>query len=205
MGGTTMPVRNPTPHDPNALIRDLDPHARGLLRGDIPNYWAENVHALSNLAYSQVLDPWVFDKLTEVNKQVVIARVKHILDALNERYLRKLPPQEMNLWQLLNHPVLYVRSEDMWRWILQLAARPGAGGGTATDSAARELSDYLDAGLANGDLVHGSDLEECFEHGRSYSEVLQTARHRQPILNVDDLDSDDVHAFLCAYETCFHS
>src|SRR5262249_51973496 len=112
MGGTTMPIRNPTPHDTSALSRDLDSHSRGLLRVDIPNHWAENVHALSNLAYAQVLHPWAFDELIEVNKQVVIARVKHMLDVLNKRYLRKVPPQEMNLWQLQNR-VLYVRTEDM--------------------------------------------------------------------------------------------
>jgi hypothetical protein len=200
-----MPVRSPVPQDPNALRRDLDPRARGLLRYDTPNYWGEDVHALSNLSRSQVLRPRTFDELAEVNKRVAIAHIKHVLDVLNKSYLRRVPPPGMDLWQLQNHPVLFVRTEEMWGKILELAKRPGAGGGTATDSAARDLADYLDAGLGNGDLVHGSDLEECFEHGQRYSEPLETACHKQPILNIDNLDSDDVHAFLCAYETCFHS
>ena len=68
----------------------------------------------------------------------------------------------------------------------------------------RELSEYLDAGYETGDLVQGSYLDGCFERGRRYSESPAIACNRQPILNVGDLDRDDVHAFLCAYETCFH-
>jgi hypothetical protein len=174
------------------------------LRDDTPNYWKENLHALSNLSGSQVLRPWTFDELTEANKWVVIAHVAHILEVLNKRYVRRVPPPEMDLWQLRNR-VLFVRNEEMWGKILELAKRPGAGGATATDAAARDLLDYLDAGLSSGDLVEGSLLEKCLEHGRSYSEALEIACQRQPIFNVNNLDSDDVHAFLCAYETCFHS
>jgi hypothetical protein len=200
-----MPIRSPAPYDPNALLRDLDPHARGLLRDDTPNFWAENIHALSNLSYSKVLlDPYAFDELTAVNKRVVIAYVKHILDVLNEHYLRKVPSPEMDLWQLRNHPVLFVRTEEMWDKILELARQPGAGGATGTDSAARDLCDYLETGVRSGDLVHGYNLEECFERGRNYSEAMQM-RCPKPELDVDNLDCDNVHAFLCAYETCFHA
>jgi hypothetical protein len=201
-----MPVRNPTPHDPNALNRELDPRARGLLRDDTPHYWKENIHALSNLSNSPVLHSEFFDALTDDNKKVVIARVEHVLDVLGQqRYLRKdPPPQAVNLRTFQFPSVIYVRTDGMWKEILGLVARAVAGGGTMTDPE-RELSDYLDAGYETGDLVKGSYLDGCLKRGRDYSETPGVVRNnRQPILNVGKLDSDDVHAFLCAYETCFH-
>jgi hypothetical protein len=199
-----MGIRNPTSNDPNALSRNLDPHARGVLRGDIPNFWAKDAHALSRMTYEQVLHPEVFDNLAEVNKRVVIARVKHVLDILYKNYFRKEPPPNVQVWPIRNFPVLFVRTEDMWRHILELTAKPGADGGIATDPAAAELVNYLDTRIKNGDLVDGKYLEECFEHGKNFLEDPKIASQRQPILNLSDLDSDDVHAFLCAYETCFH-
>jgi hypothetical protein len=99
-----MAIRNPTPHDPTALDRDLDPRARGLLWVDFPNFW-EDRNALRQLSRSQVLIPSTFDKLADVNKKVVIAHVNHILDVLRQRYLRTAPPPEVGL--LRDHPVQF--------------------------------------------------------------------------------------------------
>ncbi len=215
-----MPVRNPIFYDPNALGRDLDRRVRGFLRGDTEDYWEGNIHALSNLSDSRVLYSGSFDDLSENNKRFVIARVEHILDVLKEGYLRKDLAKEMvvevkefaghrvlygesNLQPLTQHPVLYVRNKEIWKKVLELAQRARSDE-SVIGPAVKELSHYVSAGLESGDLVHGYALENCLEHGEPYRVSRDDARDIPPTLDVDKLERDDVHAFLFAYETCFH-
>ncbi len=199
-----MPARPPVQPDPRVFKRRLDRSARGLLRDDIPHYWKENVHALSNLASARVLELSVFDGLAEVNKRIIIARVARIVEILRSEYLRKIPPPGTKAWHFHRSSTIYVHSQEIWDRIEHLAAAPGVDGGTATHEAARQLADLLDAGKVAGELVFGDELEACLEHGRAFLTDPRTAASLVPVLDLSNLDADDVHAFLCAFDTAFH-
>jgi hypothetical protein len=193
---------------PGLLRRDLDPAARGVLRGDIPNYWAADQHALYNLTsgvnFQFLRNPSTFDKLAEENKFIVVALVRHVVDVLNRRYIRKEPGVLLDMYRFRKvHPILYVSTEAVWDELLRLASVPGADG-ARENPAARELSEFLKNGLEiSGNLVDSRDLEQCLEYGRDYYEDVSRSASRLPVLDTSDLDSDDMHAFLCAYTTCF--
>jgi hypothetical protein len=199
--------REPITYDLELFQRDLDPAARGVLREDIPNYWKADLHALSHLTTEQVLRPWTFDELPEENKFIVISLVRHVVDVLNHRYIRKEPVKVKHLetmWQFRgNFPILYVSNEAMWNELVRLASVPGADGAISAP-AAKELDEFLDRGLEQGSLVSSRYLEQCLEHGRGYYEDFAQSASRSPVLDMNDLNSDDMHAFLCAYDSCFH-
>lgn len=199
-----MSAREPIRYDSELFQRAIDPGARGLLRADIPNFWRSDLHALSNLANEQVLSPSTFDELPENNKFIVVALLRHIIDVLNRHYIRKEPATHFNMWQFrINYPILYLSTEALWDQLMQLASAPGADG-AMTDPAARELNDFLENGFKTGDFISGSRLEQCLEYGGAYCEELTLTTGRRPVLNMSDLDRDHMHAFLCAYATCFH-
>ncbi|HET9714366.1 MAG TPA: hypothetical protein VFP64_20930, partial [Pyrinomonadaceae bacterium] len=167
--------------------------------------WKADVPALSKLASEQVLEPTTFSGLPENNKFIVVALLRHVVDSLNKHYIRKEPAEHFDMWQFrINHPILYLSTEALWDQLLQLASATGANG-AMTDPAARELSDFLENGIQTGELVSGSRLEQCLEHGQAYFEDLTVTTGRCPMLDMSDLDSDHMHAFLCAYATCFRS
>jgi hypothetical protein len=198
-----MPARPPVQPDRRALTRRLDRSAHGHLRADTPNYWNENVHALSSLAFARVLEPSVFDALAEVNKTIIIARVARLLEVLRSEYLRRTPPPSTKAWHLHRRSAIYVGSQQLWDRIERLAEAPGVDGGTATHEAARQLADLLDAARAAGELVFGDELEACLERGRAFVTDSRTAASLIPILDASNLDADDVHAYLCAFDTAF--
>lgn len=155
------------------------------------------------MARESVLEPSVFDSLPEVNKRIVVTRVAYLLDRLAEEYLRKAPPPRTKAWHFSSRKVLFVRTEDLWRQIEVLSYAPGVDGGTVTHQAARELVDLLTAAEDSGELVIGDQLEACLSHGRDFLTDYQAAALFRPILNYEDLDSDHMHAFLCAFATAF--
>ena len=200
-----MPAREPIRYDSGLFQRAIEPGARGVLRDDIPNFWKADVPALSKLASEQVLEPTTFSGLPENNKFIVVALLRHVVDVLNRRYIRKEPAEHFDMWQFrINHPILYLSTEALWDQLVQLASATGADG-AMTDPAARELNDFLENGLQTGELVSGSRLEQCLEHGQAYFEDLTVTTGRCPVLDMSDLDRDHMHAFLCAYATCFRS
>ncbi len=189
---------------------------------DIPNYWKSDLPALKELAYEQVLMPWTFDKLSEDNKFIVISLVRHVVDVLNRRYVRKEPREHLDVSELeINHPfrnfsiefsnprsILYLSTEEKWDELLRLASTPGAGGAEfdpdpAVRAAHGALKDFLGNGEEGGNIVAAGYLEQRLEHGRDYYEDPTRSATRRPVLDMNDLDSDDMHAFLCAYATCF--
>lgn len=198
-----MPVRPPVQPDRRAFNRRLDRSAYGLLRADTPNFWNDHVHALSNLAFARVLEPSVFDALAEVNKKIIISRVARVLEALRSEYLRKTPPPDTKAWHFHRRSAIYVDSQQLWDKIERLAGAPGVDGGTVTHEAARQLADLLDAAVTAGQLVFGDELEACLERGRAFVTDPRTAASLVPILDVSNLDADDVHAYLCAFDTAF--
>jgi hypothetical protein len=214
-------------YDLELFRRDLDPAARGVLRDDFSNYWKPNLHALSKLTHEKVLMPGTFDELPEENKFVVISLVRHVVDVLNRRYVRKEPGDFLDMSELeVGHPfrkppqdlpdaewvdarfTLYLSTEGLWEELLRLASTPGAGGAQfASDPAVRAASgalrEFLEDGEKSGDIVAAHYLEQRLEHGRDYYEDFARSARRHPVLDMGDLNSDDMHAFLCAYATCF--
>jgi len=198
-----MSAREPILFDSGLFQRDLNPKARGVLRDDTSNYWKTDLHALSILSNEQVLWPHAFSELPEDNKFIVIALVQHVIDILNRYYIREEFAKNLDIWQFqINHPILYLSTEALWNVLLQLASTPGADG-AATHPAASELSDFLQNGIKAGNLVSGSQLEQCLDHGIDYNEDHTRTTERRPIIDMSNLDSDHMHAFLCAYATCF--
>jgi hypothetical protein len=215
-----LAAREPIPYNLELLQRDvLDPEARGFLREDRPNYWKADQHALSNLTVgsgSDIVDSFsaryefpdsIPDDIPDDNKYIIVALLRHVLDVFKHRYIRKEPVKVPHLETMstfrISYPILYVSSEPMWDELVRLANVPGADG-ALTEPAARELNEFLDEGIySHGSLVSAHDLEQCLEHGRSYYEDFAQAASRRPVLDMNDLDSDDIHAFLCAYATCF--
>jgi hypothetical protein len=206
-----LAAREPISYNLELFERDLDPEARGFLRIDRPNYWKADIHALSNLTHGQGAEIFwslsEFDKLPENNKYIVVALLRRLVDVLNHRYIRKEPVNVKHLetmWQFqVNFPILYLSSEAMWDELVQLARVPGADGSIGAPGA-KELYEFLHKGLkTRGSLVSARYLEQCLEHGRSYYEDFAQAASRRPELNMNDLDRDGMHGFLCAYATCF--
>ena len=150
--------------DQNMLARGFNPGARGRLRVDTPNYWRDDVPALYNLSYQQVLDPYGFDKLPRPNKQAIASRVRHVVEIVEREYIRKTKPREIDHWQFGNYPILYVSSEAQWQEAIQLARRPGSDGGTAGNPSARDLYDFFDRGTKSGEMVQGRNFSEFLQH-----------------------------------------
>ena len=187
--------------DLNAMTVAFEPAARGRLRIDTPDYWRDDVLAVENLSYAPVLHPTVFASLPAANQHAVAWRVRRVVEALDHDYVRCTPPSNLNLWQLRNHEVLYVTSELEWTKALQLARRPRAGGGTASDPAARVLSEHLQEGIASGRMVHGDLLVELAE--RTEREGLgENDPSEDELVFGPNLQADDTYAFLCAFELC---
>ena len=192
---------------PSFLERNIDATARGLLREDTPDYWTPDQHALSNLldgAGSVVLQPARFDELSDDNKFIVVALARHVLDWLSQHYVRKVAKDEVpdHIHLGVNIPVMYFATERLAGEILRLARTPGSDGASVLNPPAEELASALhDASIA-GQLVSAGRLETLVEHAQPYHEALERTRTRKPETNVDDLDSDDMHAFLCAYQEC---
>jgi len=187
---------------------------------DTQNYWKADLPALKQLAYEQVLRPWTFDKLSEDNKFIVISLVRHVVDVLNRRYVRKDPREHLDVSELeIGHPfrnppmhdprsILYLSTEEEWDELLRLASTPGAGGAEygpdpAVSAAVGAFGEFLRNGEKGGNIVAAGYLEQLLEHGRDYYEDPTRSATRRPVLDMNDLDSDDMHAFLCAYATCF--
>jgi hypothetical protein len=220
-------AREPIPYDLELFQRDLEPEARGVLRRDISGEWHPDVPALKNLATHHVLMPGTFDELPEDNKFIVISLVRHVVDILNRRYVRKDPGEYLDLSELeTNHPfwksrnvppfvvwynplfTLYLSTEGMWDELLRLASTPGAGGiwydpDPAVRAAQGALTEFLKNGQERGEIVAAYYLEQRLEHSRDYYEDPTRSATRSPVLNMNNLDSDHMHAFLCAYATCF--
>jgi len=211
-------VPPPSVQDPMALGRPLDPAARAVLLEDTPNYWTADQPALANLAFSPVIDFSEFDALAEENKYVISARVAHLVDELSRKYSRHLGTEGPDVYQLrLGHVtdvrdgqivkvpyVFYTRTEDQWQRLVELADRPGVTQGSL-DPAAAQLETFLGDSLESGDLVHGERLEALLGHAQTYLEPVEVAANRLPNLDMEHLDRDLVHAFLCAYAACFHA
>ena len=71
----------------------------------------------------------------------------------------------------------------------------------AASSALREFLNGQEE--ESGNIVSAGYLERRLEHGRDYYEDFSRSASRRPVLDMNDLDSDDMYAFLCAYTTCF--
>jgi hypothetical protein len=99
---------------------------------------------------------------------------------------------------------MYVRTQALWNEIEKLSYLPGVEGGTFTHAPAKDLSDLLERSFDGGDLVNGTYLEQVFEYGNPFLVDTTVALTLQPELNLDDLDRDHIHAFLCAYAAAFH-
>ena len=210
-----LAAREPIPYNLELLQREvLDPEARGFLREDRPPYWKADQHALSNLTVGGGSDIFqsfsasyefpdsIPDDIPDDNKYIVVALLRHVLDVLKHRYIRKEPGKHLDrITFRVNYPVLYLSTEAMWDELVRLANVPDPDDRFITPPA---LDEFLHEGLySQGSLVSTHDLEQCLEHGRSYYEDFAQAASRRPVLDTNDLDSDDMHAFLCAYVTCF--
>jgi hypothetical protein len=229
-----LATREPIPYNLELFQRDLEPEARGVLWKDFratgPDDWGPDKPALNSLARAEILKPEKFDGLPEDNKFIVVALVRHVVDVLNRRYVRKEPGEypdmsELEAGHLFRKPsisstdlpavewynplfTLYLSTEGMWDELLRLASTPGAGGAQfgpdpAVRAASGALTKFLENGQASGNIVAAHFLEQRLEHGRDYYEDPTRTATRSPVLNMNDLDSDLMHAFLCAYATCF--
>ncbi len=176
------------------LARSFDPQARGYLRVDTPNYWREDIPALYNLSRSPVLHRYLFERLPEQNKYAILTRVQHVIDVLDQNYLRMTTPEDVNAWPLEPNLIFYVRSEEVWQEALAVVRE-------SDDTF--EVRNNLDPLFHNGEIVHTKDFIECLEHGAAYLNNAEFPQDVEPILNRDDLESDDTYAILCAYELCF--
>jgi hypothetical protein len=184
-----------------ALTRTFNPAGRGRLRVDTPNYWRDDVPALSNLSYASVLQKDRFEALPEPNKHLVASYVEHIAGVLEEHYVRKTTPPEIENWQFRNYPVLYVRDERDWQRVVVLAAQSGSDGVMATSPAAKELRDLFDTGVQSGAMVPGMYIEAFLARARA-ADLLGKSAEIKPVYG-PDLQSDDTYAFLEAYNICF--
>ena len=199
---------NLIPYGLELFQRDLEPNARGVLRRDTPDSWVPDTPAIRNLAYGSILHAGQFDDLPEDNKFIVVALVRHVVDVLNSRYIRKEPFEHLDMSRvtigsdLRNYPILYLSTEATWDEYLRLASAPGARE-LLTSPAAGEVSDFLKNEQHRGSIVSAELLEECLERARNYYEDVTQSASRRPTLDMDNLDKDDMHAFLCAYATCF--
>ncbi len=183
------------------VVTQLDPTARGRLRVDTPNYWDDDVHALDNLCRSPVLYGGAFDNLELPNQAAVLRGVHRVLSAVQRSYVRKTTDEAPNVWQFSNIPVVYVADESEWQVVLELGRRPGVGGGTASSSAAAELSDRITANFASGMFVNAHELERLVEHVGSDRSATLSQITDYPVFG-HDLLSDDTHAFLVALGLC---
>lgn len=201
-----MPVRPPVTFDGSLFERRLDAVARGVLREDTSNLWSDDQHALPNLVRSAVLVPLRFDELDEDNRYIVFALVDHILEQLRRDYVRRVPKDDLPEHRSLkvNYPVAYVASPELWEEIVTLARVQGSDGAPVLNRAAAVLGRFLREASGSGRLTKGDELELLLEHAEDYREDLARTLRRRPVLDEADLDSDDMHAFLCAFETCFH-
>ena len=188
--------------DTTALTERFDPAARGRLRVDTPNYWADDVLAVANLSYATVLRVSAFEQLPAPNQHAVASRVRRVVEALEREYVRHARPADIDAWAFRNHEALYVTSEADWARALELGRRPGSGGGTVTSAAAADLYDHFERGLDSGRMVHGDLLVELLAHAERKG-IGDVDPATSDLVFGADLEADDTHAFLCAYDLCF--
>jgi hypothetical protein len=144
--------------------------------------------------------------LSNDNKFIVVALARHVRDWLRQNYVRKVAKDEVPDHSHLgiNHPVMYFATERLAAEILALARVPGSDGAWTSSPPAAALGDALRDALTTGRMVSAGNLEALLEHAQAYHEDPERTRTRQSATNVDDLDSDHMHAFLCAYQVCTH-
>jgi hypothetical protein len=141
-----------------------------------------------------------------VVEQLSVLYLRHVgtdgpdVPALRSGGAVEIKDDELVTWP----PVFYVRAESIWGRLSDLAADPGVSKGIV-DAAFRNLYQFLDQGRDSGDLVHGERLEALLRHTPNYFEDPVAAAYRRPQLDLERLDRDLVHAFLCAYAACFHA
>ncbi|MHB8391603.1 MAG: hypothetical protein ACYDBH_18815 [Acidobacteriaceae bacterium] len=185
-----------------ALTRTFNPEARGRLRVDTPNYWRDDVNALSNLCYAPVLmDENAFRALPKPNKRLVAIRVEHLVSALRQHYIRKTAPPDIKHWQFTNHPVLYLRDESQWTRALNLGAQLESVGGAETGHVASALFELFRAAIDRGEMAPGMHLESFLDRLRAAG-LSEGPDAVAPIFGAD-LESDDTYAFLTAFDCCF--
>jgi hypothetical protein len=196
-----MTFRKPVNLDVSFFDRVLDPSATGLLRVDTPDYWKSGVPALRNLSVSPIL--YAFDELAVENKYIVARVVKHVVDILRRSYLRKEPPKD-SVRQQLGRGVFYVATDDLWQEMVRLARVPEANKGAVTH-AFLEYDRLWNAAMTDGRLVYGVAFEALLEASQDYLEDITLTILRRPVVDTAALDRDHMHAFLCAYDSCFPS
>jgi hypothetical protein len=214
-----MSFRDEIKYNINLLDRELDPAARGRLRVDTPNVWREDRHALTALSNSPIIDFSRFEELHEDNKFIVAALVNHLFQTLTDQYRRKEVPKELGKTFLSNYKVMYVTSEDLWQEIIRLAEECRQLASAVTHPASKyrkdllikkkysaeySLMDLMKKKTNSGDIVKGDYIEEFMKFAKHYLKDPGGIENRFPIFDSNDLDSDDMHAFLCAYDTAFH-
>jgi len=179
------------------IIRD----SRGRLMVDTPNYWRDNVPALENLSYSDVLRPHNFDKLPLEYRQAIHKRVRIVVDILDLNYVRYDIPKNIGVWQLENFKVLYFSHESLLNEMLELARRPGANSGLAIRDAARELWDFIKEWKEYGEIVVGDHMLDCLNHAEKTIGPEKFDLNGLTDLNFppEGLESNQTYAFIKAF------
>jgi hypothetical protein len=199
-----MAYRSIIEFDEGLLVRRLDPTANGTLRVDTPDYWGDNTHALTSLALSPIIHRNRFDRLPEDNKFIVAALVEHLLKQISVNYIRKEVPRGFEKTFLSNYRIMFVVSEELWKEVIRLAGAAKPYGSIIADPPSRDLMNLIVTKNKTGEIVKGDYLEDFMEFGKPYLDDSVGFGDRRPIYDNNDLDGDDMHAFLCAYVTAFH-
>lgn len=186
-----MRHRTPIHFDETLLDRSLDPHHRDVLADDWPHYWRSGLLGIELLSRAVVLSAGQFDRLEDANRRIVATLVARTLEVLNRQYVRRLPAMSEFLRSIL--PIAYVAFDELWIQIDR----------SHWDRWTYDCQGFIDALKQTGMLVRGDELEGLHAHADEFVETRSGFARLRPRLNEANLDSDPVHQFLCAYDTCF--
>jgi hypothetical protein len=173
-----------------SVVTGFEPSARGHLRIDTPDYWADDVPALSNLSNSEVLGPHVFDGLPLPNQRAVIDGVNDVMSALQENYIRKSKTETPAGWPFGNQRIVYLADETDWNQALQRGLQSDA-----------DLFDYRRVVRGSGRVVYADWFEDLLGYVGPQRTAALGGVVGEPAL-ASDLESDDTHAFLSALRLC---
>jgi hypothetical protein len=190
--------------DVEVLTTRFTPGARGHLMIDTPNYWRDDVPALSNLSRSPVLNENSFGPLPREYQQAIRSRVRTALKVLEANYVAFDVPDNFDEGYLRQYKRLYFADQALFESVLRLAEE-NRGSKIGSYYFSNEVSEFVRERQDEGTVVSADSLMKCLLFADERLGDRSPTEAEQLDFPDEGLDSNLTYAFIKAYDLCFRA